>query len=219
MTNVASIPDFKISEVFPARDPIRVAQVRLMIASQALAAFGRILKHLPRGAGSTESEFYLFTMSIGAANEAAMAFRDADNAGALDELLASGWEEISEAVERLRKEADKDNENSLWKRLIVVARNTVAFHWDPKIIGRSLEQLSSERLPVWSGGDDESVARTAFPIVARLVMKALETRAGSRRELNSLVSRLADFQADLFDVATAVYSRALLEAHVDEEDQ
>ncbi|HVR99549.1 MAG TPA: hypothetical protein VMW27_23195, partial [Thermoanaerobaculia bacterium] len=118
-------PMFELQRVFPPGNHRRVLQIRFLMASQALAAIFRVVDLLPRTPATAESKNYLMMLSIGAANEAAIAFLEADRGGALDELLNSGWIEMQEIVARLRQECDEHIPSSLRKQILLVARNTM----------------------------------------------------------------------------------------------
>lgn len=207
-------PMFELQKVFPADEPVRVLQVRFLIASQGLAAIGRLLQHLPASPANSESKNYLMALYFGTAYEAAAAFEAADSGGAFQEVLDAGWAEMAQKVARLRLDCDERNPQSLRKRLLVFARNTLSFHWDQKIVARSLKNLREANVAAWAGGEDETVADTAFPLISALIHDALETWAGSKQAFEELTKEVVGLGGDLFDLAHGVYATALKKAEV-----
>ena len=208
-------PMFELQRVFPPENHRRVLQIRFLMASQALAAIFRVVPLLPRTSATAESKNYLMMFSIGAANEAAIAFLEADRGGALDELLNSGWVEMQEAVARLRQECDEHIPASLRKKILLVARNTMGFHWDPKIVKRSLDRLREADVAVWAGGENEQIADTAFPLVSAIIHDSLEAAIGGTKEdVDAMLSRIVAMQADCYNLAHGLYTVALKNAGV-----
>jgi hypothetical protein len=205
---------FELQKVFPANEPVRVLQVRFLIASQGLAAIGRLLRHLPSSPANSESKNYLMAFYLGTAYEAAAAFEEAESGGAFQEILDSGWAEMAQKVARLRVDCDERNPQSRRKRLLVFARNTLSFHWDQKIVARSLERLREADVAAWAGGEDETVADTAFPLIPAIIHDALETWAGSKQAFEDLTKDVVRLGGDLFDLAHGVYATALKTAGV-----
>ena len=123
-------PEFRVDEVFPANRPERVAIVRLLVATQSLISFGRLLGDLlPDTPAYRETEHYIMLLSLGLANEAASAFVAAKHMGAFDEFTKVGWDEMNERFSRLLKECDRDDPASLRSKLVAFGRNLV-FHWN-----------------------------------------------------------------------------------------
>ena len=121
---------------------------------------------------------------------------------------------MSDRIDRLRLECDERNPSSIRKRLLVFARNTLSFHWDPKIVARSLRTLEDADVAVWAGGEAESIEDTAFPLISAVIHDALEQRAGSKQALNALMLDAVSLGGDLFDLAHGVYATALKAAGV-----
>lgn len=190
------IPRFDLGNVFPSDEPQRVYQMRFLMACQALAAIARLLDLLPNTPATRESKNYLMALSIGAANEASIAFLEADAEGAFTEVIDAGWQEMVDRIERLRVDCDDKQPNSLRKRILLVARNTMGFHWDPKTVRKSLARLKDAEVAVWAGGEDQTVASTALPIVSAIIHDALEHWVGSKVELDTLMKDIASLQGD-----------------------
>jgi hypothetical protein len=208
-------PIFELQRVFPPGNHRRVLQIRFLMASQALAAIFRVVGLLPRTPATAESKNYLMMLSIGAANEAAIAFLEADRGGALDELLKSDWIEMQEIVARLRQECDEHIPGSLRKQVLLVARNTMGFHWDPKIVKRSLDRLREAEVAVWDGGESKQIADTAFPLISAIIHDSLRAAIGGAEEdVDAMMSRIVSMQADCYNLAHGLYTVALKNAGV-----
>jgi len=214
---VSEIPTFQVGKAFPEGDDKRVSLVRFLLASQSLAAIGRLLGIVPETSAFTESKRYLMLLSLGAAHEAANAFGGAYTRGVFADLQSLGWEEMDERLARLVKECDRKNPDSLQCKLVTHGRNKFSFHWDMEEVQKSLAQLSSAILPAWSGGDDESSLTTAIPITEVITQKGLEIKAGSREQLRGLMSQAGKLQGDLFHVAHAAYITAIRKTLAEEE--
>jgi hypothetical protein len=211
----AKKPMFELQRVSPSGNHRRVLQIRFLMASQALAAIFRTVSLLPPTPATAESKNYLMMLSIGAANEAAIAFLEADRGGALDELLKSGWTEMQETVARLRQECNEHVPGSLRKQILLVARNTMGFHWDPKIVKRSLDRLREADVAVWAGGENEQIADTAFPLVSAIIHDSLRAAIGGTEEdVEAMMSRTVSMQADCYHLAHGLYAVALKNAGV-----
>lgn len=186
------------------------------MASQALVAIFRVGQLLPPTPATAESKSYLMMLSIGAANEAASAFLEADRSGAFDELLRSCLNEMEEAVARLRQECDEHAKGSLRKQILLVLRNTMGFHWDAKTVKRSLERLREADVAVWAGGESGNVADTAFPLVSAIIDDSLNAAiGGTEKGVEAMMSRIVSMQADCYNLAHALYAVALKNAGVE----
>ena len=169
----------------------------------------RTVSLLPNTPATRESKNYLMVLSIGAANEAAIAFLEADKGGALDEILKSGWPEMRDIIDRLRKECDEHVPDSLRKKILLVARNTLGFHWDTKVVKGSLHRLRDGDVAVWAGGENEQIADTAFPLVSAIIHDSLKAWIGSEAEVDSMMAKIVAMQADCYNLAHGLYAVAL----------
>lgn len=204
-------PTCRVGDVFPADDARLVAQARFIVASQALVALARVLGAGLDGPTKQEVFYYLLLYSIGAANEASIAFQEADQFGAFGEVEASDWAEMHERLARLRRDCDHKNPESLRERLIRMPRNKVGFHWDSKILGAALANVATREIPAFEAGSTPSIADTALPLTSTVIGGALEILLGSADE-PSLAAELASYQGDIFHLSHAVYSLALSRA-------
>ena len=202
-------PEFDPAAVFPTDDCRNVLLVRFLVASQSLAAIARLPRLLPDGYALEESRLFLMVLSVGAANEAALAFQQADKAGAFQELDKTKWVEPKEPLARLRVDANHKADDSLRSKIIRTTRNTLGFHWDPAVIKGSLEALGGHMVPAWLGDGGEAVADNAIPLVSVVILDALKRGAGSKEELDRLIAEVARFQGDCFHVAHAAFTLAL----------
>jgi hypothetical protein len=211
VTENREVPTFRVGDAFPAGDDKRVSLVRFLVAARSLVAMGRVLPALPKSPGNRESKTYLMLLSLGAAHEAANAFWGAYQHDVFATLTSLGWTEIDECISRLVGDCDRSRPDSLQSKIVTHGRHKFAFHWDMEEIQNSLSQLADEVLPAWAGGKDESSESIALPIIERVTLKGLESKAGSEQELQELMGRVARFQGDLFRVAEAAYNIALKE--------
>jgi hypothetical protein len=205
------IPAFEVGKVFPADDPRSVFLVRFLLASQCLAAIARLPEELPDTPAFDESSHYLMLLALGATHEAAIAFYGANENGLFDPLKNIDDEEMNKRLARLIKEANRKDPESLQSKLVTHGRHKFGFHWDPEEIQKSLTAISGLVVPAWSGGEDQTVKATAIPLAQEVTLKGMEMRAGSKENLAELISRVAQFQGDLFHVAHAAYTVALAE--------
>jgi hypothetical protein len=153
-------------------------------------------------------------LSIGAANEAAIAFLEADKGGALDEMLKSGWPEMRDIIDRLRQECDEHNPTSLRKKILLVVRNTLGFHWDTKVVEGSLHRLRDANVAVWAGGENEQIADTAFPLVSAIIHDSLKARIGFEAGVDAMMAKIVVMQADCYNLAHGLYTTALKQSGI-----
>lgn len=207
---MTEIPEFTVGEIFPADDPKGVAVVRLVVAAQGLISLGRLLGPvLPETKAYRETKHYFMLLSLGLANEAAAAFQGALHKGAFEGVVPFPVEEYNSRYERLLIECDRDRPESLRSRLVAFGRNKLAFHWAEEEIKKALRHLAPESLPAWAGGEDETPVTTALPIAEAVTITALGLHVGDKKELDDIMSRIADFQGDLLHVSHAVYASVL----------
>lgn len=210
----SKVPEFDVGTTFPHGDTKSVLAIRFLVASQSLASIARILGQLGNDPGSEESKQFLMVLSIGTANEAAIAFQEADAAGVFADLDASAWKEQKDRLARLRVDANHKDTTSLRELLIRTTRNKIGFHWDKDYVTDSLKELASARGPVWEGASGGSVGQTPIPLVRAVVTKSLERIAGSKKDLDTLIVRIAQFQGNCFHVAHAMFTLQLKKAGV-----
>lgn len=213
MSHAAS-PTFDPGSAFPHVDRISVLAIRFLVASQSLAAIARLPAQLPRDRASDESRCYLMVLSIGAANETAIAFQEADAVGVFAELDATSWKDPKARLARLRGDVNHNDPTSLRELLIRTTRNKIGFHWDADFVMESLRELAGSAVPAWDGGKSHSVADTTIPLVSALITRSLERIAGSKRDLDALITRIAQFQGDCFHVAHSAFALSLKRAGI-----
>ncbi len=213
MSSPAS-PTFDPGAVFPAGEAKSVLAIRFLVASQSLAVIARLPAQLSTDPVSEESKRFLMVLSIGAANEAAIAFQEADAVGVFADLDASTWQDPKARLARLRVDANHKDPTSLRELLIRTTRNKIGFHWDVEYVKGALGDLAGTIGPVWQGATQGTVADTSIPLVSAVIDKSLKSIAGSESQLKTLISRIAQFQGDCFHVAHAVFTLSLKRAGI-----
>ena len=134
-----------------------------------------------------EEGAFLMLASVGAAKGAADAFRFADGYRCSRVIEDHGTDDQKERLERLRRECDKDDPQSLYCRTVKHIRDTAGAHWNRDLVQEALEAFEDDEIPMWEGGD--TFADRAVPL--------------PREDRGLTQARLAE----LLDVSPRVYNR------------
>lgn len=188
---------FVAREVFPPTDE-HVALLRFLVCVRQLGALRGSVARLAGAAdeGDRESFHLHVLLMVGAAKEAADAFRDCDGRGYflwLDQPDA-GLDDIREDLATARRHTDKSSDRSTYSRILKPFRDRAAFHISRDAIAAALEELTTERLPAAILGPNTEVK--AIPIVSLLLAHltwAASSAAGETHRID-----------DLYDLATAL---------------
>src|SRR6201746_600893 len=118
-------------------------------------------------------------------------------------------EEMNSRFDRLVKECDRNNPESLRSKLVAYGRNKLAFHWEAEAIKKSLAAIAPLGLPAWAWGEDQAPLTTALPLTEAVTITALGLHVGDRKGLNDIMKEIAVFPGDLLHVPHAVYAKTL----------
>jgi hypothetical protein len=187
---------FRVGQVFPAT-PANTALIQLWIATRHILVLQRALL-AKSGPSHIEHEQFLHTfLAITATTkEASDAFRLADSLRCFQTLP----QDFDTQLILARTECNENDQNSIYKRLLVRLRNTVGAHFGHTPIQRGLSELKTESFPLRVGGG--SFYESTFPLATSLVEKILEahgvTASDAAHEfpavinLSSALQKLAD---------------------------
>jgi hypothetical protein len=162
----------------------------------------------PQTPQALEDAHFIFLASLAAAKEAADAFREADQYRWFGRPLVDD-PEIGCALARAREECSKKSSASLYRRVFRPARDAVVGHWRRDRIQQLLGQHADDRFPVFAGGSTYS--DSAVPLTTALAFEAAGFALDAGDSQRELVLEIGRLQHDLFKVAEAAYSVAVVD--------
>lgn len=201
---MAKYPQFRVGAAFP-ESPSSVHLLQALLCVRQGLSYMRPLVHRDHLEESVQTEqfFFLFLASVAAAKEAADAFREADRHAAFSEPQFQDAPSLSEALAFVRDHADAENDESLYKRIILDYRHNAGAHWSAKLIARALRDLQLEEMDVAQGG--ETTFDSSIPLARVLAVKLLEYRGLTLESMPTEFQDVSTFQQQLrFVVETAV---------------
>ena len=197
-------PTFRVGDVFPA-DDASTALVRFLVSTRLLMVIGRIpgYRQGQESPAIEEEGAFLMLASMGAAKEAADAFRYADGYRCFQVIEDHGTADQKERLERLRRECDKDDPQSLYCRTVKHARDKAGSHWNRDLVKEALEAFEDDEIPMWEGGD--TFADRAVPLTRGVALHMARINHPPKQERLANASDVAQLQGDLFHVADTAY--------------
>ncbi|HET9767358.1 MAG TPA: hypothetical protein VFS60_10955 [Thermoanaerobaculia bacterium] len=172
--------------------------LRFILASRCLGATHRAAGTLDASTNprDREARIYLFLLTVGAAKEAADAFRCVDRHGWFDTMLAGLPEtargRLPEILAGLRSDCDKSEPSSAYQHLKAL-RSGTGYHWSSGHVESALKQF-------WSDGAEFTFV-IADPADAPPWDEFLQAALSRVVEMASNVSQL-NLEAALDDIAT-----------------
>lgn len=200
---------FRVGDIFPASADERVETLRFLMATRTLVCIGQINAWLDERPEFEEAKAYLMFLALGAAAEASKVFSKADRKGCFKDIEREKDPDLCSRLARLRAAAKAQP----FREFVTYGRNKVSFHWDMREIRDALKAVADERIAaVIAYGDTGSFLDTRVPVAAATAVKVLQLKAGGQKELDELMSAVAQLQGDLFHIAQAALGYLLIQS-------
>lgn len=184
--------------------------LRFILTARCLGSLARMVDVLDVDGNLADREtgLYLFLLGLGAAKEAADAFRCIDNQRWFERMIphspATAQEMLRDHLERVRRDCNKDDPASVYHKLAAIRRGT-GFHWSAGSVEKALDRIWQEsaeftfELPTFVGPLFDGFMQTALALTIQEGLGVPES------ELQATLHSVADLAAHLRPLGDAAY--------------